>query len=976
MVERGGLENHCRHCLPGVRIPPPPPTILKLAAYVLLLLLHTQAALAQLQYLRYDPAARPLGTRYLVHQTPHFDVIFEASRIQEAAEAARLLEQELDKTQSLIGRPRLMHMPVVLNAYNDRSNGYVHTLPFRQEIEVPHIRGDILSPHYSSWMKAVVPHELVHAVQAQSGGQFGVGTVLNWIAPDLARSTNMALPPGLNEGAAVYYESQVQPNAGRLHDSRFQMKMKAALEASKPWSLAQLFEAPAYTWPRDRHYIGGANFFAWQVGRDGGAFFRRMRHRLWRFPFRATGRELRRATGEPVNKLSSEFREDLLEAIAQWPQENESLSKLKMISGRTGLQHRRPYWASDSTLIVYKQGYDVISGLYAVDVHTGASQHLHAVRLPEDAWYSLVDSTVLYSRYVRDTFVPTQWVAEAYEFDLRTRQPKRLTTDGRVFAPVQVGNSIWAVKNEGQYNVISSIGPDGAVTPLQPELKITVTQVAPAPDGNRAAVVIRSQGEQGIYRAEWVGQREPTLEPWITLPGNAIREVSWSPDGRFLLFTTDLSGPTNVYSYDLERDRTTQLTSVRYGALDPQVSPDGRTLVFVNYEDERYDLVSIPFAPESALELSLPNRVDALPLQPVDSVPSGFATEPYSIGGRLAPRLVLPIVRYDYTSPREKLGMGVGLWLMGSDPLRRMTYSTRLSVQSSRLWGSASLSTMLGIVQTTAYVYRRPNTVTAAVREADGRTRSLIYGRNQENVGLQFRMPLYLESNVRNTSGVFRLGLEAGQESWFAIDENPVPVLVSSGESLARRFGFTAVNAGVAFNIRQMRNSRDIWPHRGGAFSISTHSDMWHEMGQVRRALLGRAALYWSPSRHAHTGMRMGVTVLSQNRANVFDAFLIMPRTHEDAYVDAGNTVKADVEFIQPLWFIDDGFLNVPMYFKVLYVYSFLEAIVHSDTPQVRNSQAVGAGVGLEWRVMHYLDLDIRIGLVYPNTGGLMLTFR
>ena len=24
MVERGGLENHCRQCLPGVRIPPPP----------------------------------------------------------------------------------------------------------------------------------------------------------------------------------------------------------------------------------------------------------------------------------------------------------------------------------------------------------------------------------------------------------------------------------------------------------------------------------------------------------------------------------------------------------------------------------------------------------------------------------------------------------------------------------------------------------------------------------------------------------------------------------------------------------------------------------------------------------------------------------------------------------------------------------------------------------------------------------------
>ena len=137
-------------------------------------------------------------------------------------------------------------MPVVLNAYNDRSNGYVHTLPFRQEIEVPQIKGDILSAHYTSWMQAVVPHELVHAVQAQAGGRFGIGSVVNWIAPDLARSMNFALPPGLNEGAAVYYESRVQSHAGRLNDARFQMKIKAALASPRPWSLSQLLEAPAY----------------------------------------------------------------------------------------------------------------------------------------------------------------------------------------------------------------------------------------------------------------------------------------------------------------------------------------------------------------------------------------------------------------------------------------------------------------------------------------------------------------------------------------------------------------------------------------------------------------------------------------------------------------------------------------------------------------------------------------------------------
>lgn len=974
MVERGGLENHCRHCLPGVRIPPPPPVLLQMAAIVLLILLQDRSATAQLQYLRYDPAVRPPGTRYLVHRTPHFTVIFESGNTAEAAEAASILERELAKTQALVGDPRPMRMPVVLNAYNDRSNGYVHTLPFRQEIELPHIRGDLLSAHHTSWMQAVVPHELLHAVQAQAGGRFGVGTMVDWVAPDLARSINLALPSGLNEGAAVYYESQVQAHAGRLNDARFQMKMKAALDALRPWSMVQLFEAPAYTWPRSRHYIGGANFFAWQAARDSGSFYTRMRHRLWRFPLRLTGFELQLATGESVRDLKRSFREGWTEEFAGNLQEASAVPV--KISGRRGVMHRHPYWVNDSSLVVYKSGYDVISGLYAVNVATGVSRRLHAVRLPEDAWFSLDDSTALYSRYVRDTFVPTRWVAEVFALDLRTREARRLTREGRVFAPVRAGDSILAVRNSGQHNVISAIMPDGTIKPIQSRQQVTVIQMAPSPKQDIIAVLMRSAGEQGIYRVAASGQELLTPQAWIVLPGVAIREVSWSPDGRFLLYTADLGGTSNVFSYDLERERTTQLTRVRYGAFDPQVSPDGTTLAFVSYDHERHDLVSIPFVPESGPEISLPNDAHIVPVQPIANVPAGFDVEPYSIRGQLSPRLLLPMVHYEYRYPGRKLGFGGGLQVMGSDPLRRVTYTTQAYRQSGRFWGSASVNTMLGLIQTSGYAFRRPRTVTAAVRNNDGSTSSLTYGRNQEHAGLQFRIPLYLESGVRSTLGAVRVGVEAGQESWFSVDENTVPVYAESGESPANRVGFTAMHAGVSFNIRHMRNPRDIWPHRGGGISVSAHSDLWHEKGQTRRAILGHAVLYWSPSRRAHTGLRLGISALTQNRPNVYDAMHVMPRTYEDSYIASGQTVKADLELAQPIWYIDDGFLHVPMYFKALYLYGFAEAIVHSDIPALRTARAAGTGLGLEWRIMHYVDLNMRIGLAYPDAGGFRLTFR
>jgi len=169
----------------------------------------------------YEPVPRPLGVRYEILETEHFQVIFQQEAEAEARQAAAILEQQLSSAQELTGHSRVMRMPVVLNAYNDRSNGFVMTLPFRQEIETAGIAGHRLSARYLSWMQAVMPHELIHATHAQSDAGFGVGRLLRLISPDLARSLNLGLPPGLSEGAAVYYESTIQEGAGRLNYSLF-----------------------------------------------------------------------------------------------------------------------------------------------------------------------------------------------------------------------------------------------------------------------------------------------------------------------------------------------------------------------------------------------------------------------------------------------------------------------------------------------------------------------------------------------------------------------------------------------------------------------------------------------------------------------------------------------------------------------------------------------------------------------------------
>jgi Tol biopolymer transport system component len=60
----------------------------------------------------------------------------------------------------------------------------------------------------------------------------------------------------------------------------------------------------------------------------------------------------------------------------------------------------------------------------------------------------------------------------------------------------------------------------------------------------------------------------------------AALDPSWSPDGRTIAFSGVKDGLTDLYVYDLQTDRLTQLTDDRYAQLQPAWSPDGRSIAF------------------------------------------------------------------------------------------------------------------------------------------------------------------------------------------------------------------------------------------------------------------------------------------------------------------------------------------------------------------------------------------------------------
>ena len=61
------------------------------------------------------------------------------------------------------------------------------------------------------------------------------------------------------------------------------------------------------------------------------------------------------------------------------------------------------------------------------------------------------------------------------------------------------------------------------------------------------------------------------------------RDPAWSPDGKYLMFSSDRSGIFDIYALRLADRTLWQVTNVVLGAFEPEVSPDGTQLAFVTY---------------------------------------------------------------------------------------------------------------------------------------------------------------------------------------------------------------------------------------------------------------------------------------------------------------------------------------------------------------------------------------------------------
>src|SRR5262245_20867087 len=186
-----------------------------------------------------------------------------------------------------------------------------------------------------------------------------------------------------------------------------------------------------------------------------------------------------------------------------------------------------------------------------------------------------------------------------------------------------------------------------------------------APDGKRVVV--------GVHNDDTGGE-----DLWITGPagpevlvadGASNLAPSFTPDGRWLLYSSDRTGVSNIYALDLETRAVHRLTHVVGGLFFPVADPEAGWIYVTSYTGRGYDVARFRWDPATWV---------AVETQPVTSTtvaaaapppaPRPIASRSYSASSFLAPQYAFPRLVLRRTG--SQLGASVG----AVDPLGIQKY--------------------------------------------------------------------------------------------------------------------------------------------------------------------------------------------------------------------------------------------------------------------------------------------------------------
>lgn len=227
------------------------------------------------------------------------------------------------------------------------------------------------------------------------------------------------------------------------------------------------------------------------------------------------------------------------------------------------------------------------------------------------AW--LDETTLIYAKLTQQGLLYQTY--DVYVYSLETQKERRLTYGERVYAvaPFPDGRRVLWARDEGGGRsslIVYDLARRSRRILREFDLSQRVHSMAVSPDGKRAVLALWTRGE-GLDLYE-LSVQDGKLQRLTRSPASEL-DPAFSPDGEYVLFSSDLEGEgrLEIYALRLSDGSFYRVTRSRGGGLSPVVSPDGRYVAFVSYDPEGgFAVYAMRYDPASwePLSVSFPER--------------------------------------------------------------------------------------------------------------------------------------------------------------------------------------------------------------------------------------------------------------------------------------------------------------------------------------------------------------------------------
>lgn len=514
---------------------------------------------------------------------PHYNLIYPQGNDSMAYYYALYLENAYPHLSKTIGKPVNMKFPVILHPASMSSNGMVAWAPRRMEL-IPTPAASSLS--MQSFDKHLVLHESRHVFQTGKI-MHGIFKPLYYLVGEQSAGVASALVPRwFFEGDAVSTETAMS-NGGRGRLPEFNMAYRAQLlGAGKNYTFDKWLLGSYKNYTGD-FYALGYDLASYARQRYGADIWDKTTNRFVKRPW--FSKAFKHYTGSGIDKLYDDTFTYLQD---EWNKREPDVLSSAYHSAEPGsyTSYRYPQVLNDSVVVAVKSGLKDLNALVAVTSH-GEEEHLIYIGSLNSRLH-LRNERVYWTEIVPSL----RWSLENYSvlkcYDLNTGRVSTLTPKQRYLAP--------AINEKGSMAAVSRFSIKGANELLLLDLQ-EGEEVAAFPVPGNAFVKDIAFGEENKVIAVVVTgtgldilQLDTRIGQWTELLSTVSLNITspvWK-SGK-IYFESGADGINNIYSLNPADRQILRLTSSRFGAFDPDISPTDGRLFFSDYQPKGYRIASI-----------------------------------------------------------------------------------------------------------------------------------------------------------------------------------------------------------------------------------------------------------------------------------------------------------------------------------------------------------------------------------------------